>query len=280
MKKFFTFILCCSVIAAIHSCTKQLESSANKNSSLIPRSGVTPLILDSTTLLLTGQTWVYYEYFSNFDSVTTTLDWKTNRTSNIINLSKNQVTYNTDNTYSEIDQNGTTYNGTWQFLNNETEVQVHNSLGTFTSTIEKLTAVRYEWLANGSTYGIMVPKNQTYDTTGGRLTLLTANSWVYDEYFYNWNLTGPQLVWKPNKSNSPLNLSKNIVKYNTDGTYTETDQNGNNFSGTWQFNNNMTQVQTTNSLGTFYANIYRLDTARFEWLDSVDSHHYGEMIRH
>ena len=124
----------------------------------------------------------------------------------------------------------------------------------------------------------MIPKNQTYDTTGGRMQLLTAKSWTYEEYFYGYNLTAPQLAWKTNKANSPLNLAKNTVKYNSDGTYSETDQNGTVYTGTWQFLNNRTETSTTSSLGTFYAYIYRLDSARFEWNDSLNSHHYGEMV--
>src|SRR5581483_1986712 len=111
------------------------------------------------------------------------------------------------------------------------------------STIEALTSNRYEWLDTaGSNYGIMVPQNQVIDTTGGRLSLLTSKTWVYTEYFTNFSQPVPSLVWKSNKANSPLNLSRNVVKFNTDGTYWEIDQNGTSYTGSWAFLNNQTQV--------------------------------------
>lgn len=261
--------------AATSSCVKQTETAPP------PTDSSTNLITGPTASLLTGPTWVYYEYFTSYDSTNVSLAWKTNRTSNALNLAKDQVKFNPNGTYSEIDQNGNTLNGTWKFLNNETQTQVVNSEGTFVYTIQKLTSGRYEWLAPNGTYGIMVPIDATSDTSGGRMQLLTARSWVYDEYFYNFNYTvpqAPQLVWKTNLSNAPFNLSLNFVKWNPDGTYTETDQNGNVFNGTWQFLNNMTGTATTNIEGTFYATITRLDTARLEWYDNINTYHYGEMV--
>jgi hypothetical protein len=233
--------------------------------------------LDSTTSRLTGTTWVYYEYFTRFDSSVTTLAWKTTRANNTLNLALNQVKFNPDSTYSEIDQNGNIFNGTWSYLNNETQVKVVNSQGTFISTIQTLTGQRYEWLAANGNYGVMVPRNQPFDNPTGRLQLLTSRTWVYAEYFYNFSALAPGLVWKPNKANSSLNLSLNVVNFYTNGTYAETDQNGTVYNGTWTFLNNQTGVQVNNSLGTFTSTIERLDSTRYEWLDTV-SGHYGEMV--
>jgi hypothetical protein len=109
-----------------------------------------------------------------------------------------------------------------------------------------------------------------------RKQLLTAQPWVYSEYFNNFNLTDPSLVWKPNKANSPLNLSQNVVKFNNDGSYWEIDQNGTTFTGTWIFLSNMTQVQVFNNLGTFISTIKVLNNDRYEWL-STNGVAYGEM---
>ncbi len=269
MKKQLNFILAFCAIALLHSCVKTEIRGLNS-----PKAA---LVLDSTTTLLTGQTWIYYEYFTNFDSANTVLAWKTNRTSNTLNLALNQVKFNPDSTYSEIDQNGNTFNGTWSYLNNETEVKVVNSEGTFISTIESLKSQRYEWLAPNGTYGVMIPKNQVIDTTGGRLQLLTSKTWVYQEYFTGFSLTAPSLVWKTNKANSTLNLALNVAKFNADGSYTETDQFGNIINGTWSFLNNQTETQVVNYQGTFTSKIELLDSARFEWLDVAGSN-YGEMI--
>ena len=269
MKKLQFSLFVCSILLSVSSCVKHV----------IP---IPPPAhhLDSTTSRLTGVTWVYYEYFYRFDSTVTTLAWKTGRSGNALNLALNQVKFNPDSTYSEIDQNGNTLTGTWSYLNNETQVKVVNSQGTFISTIETLTGQRYEWFETGTGhYGIMVPQNLAIDSAGGRLHLLTANTWVYDEYFYYYGTASPDLVWKTNKANSTFNLSRNVVNFFTDGTYSETDQNGNFYNGTWTFLNNQTQVQVNNVLGTFTSTIQRLDSTRYEWYEA-SSGHYGEMIPH
>jgi hypothetical protein len=278
MKRLLTFTLFCYSLGAITSCSKSLTDTP-ESPSLNTLGDSKTLRLDTTTDLtdlLTGQTWIYYEYFKNFND-TATLAWKTNRSSNTLNLSLNRVQYYPNGNYTEITENGTTLYGQWIFLNNQTEVQVTNPNGVFVSTIQELTGNRYEWLAGNGNYGVMVPQNQVIDTTGGRLQLLTSQPWIYTEYFNNFNLTSPSLVWKPNKANSPLNLSQNVVKYNVDGTYWEIDQNGTFYNGYWSFQNNQTEVQVTNSLGTFTSTIKVLGTDRYEWL-STNGIAYGEMI--
>lgn len=278
MKKLLSFTLFCSALV-IASCSKSLNEPKASSSAPEPtnaRNG--RLSTGSKTDLLTGQTWVYYEYFTDFNTNPTNLVWKTNRSSNALNLALNQVQFYPNGTYAETDQNGTVYNGTWTFLNNETEVQVNNPIGTFTSTIQTLTTNRYEWLQNSTgNYGIMVPQNQVIDTTGGKLQLLTAQPWVYTEYFSNFSQSLPSLIWKTDKPNSPLNLAQNWVKYETNGTYMEIDQNGTVFYGTWTFLNNQTQVQVSNPIGTFTSDIMVLGTDRYEWL-SADGNTYGEMV--
>jgi hypothetical protein len=278
MKKLLSFTLFCSALV-IASCSKSLnEPNAAASAPESTNAKNARLSASSKTDLLTGKVWVYYEYFTDFGTNPTNLVWKTNRSSNALNLALNKVQYYPNGTYTETDQNGTVYNGTWTFLNNETEVQVNNPVGTFTSTIQTLTSNRYEWLQNSSgNYGIMVPQNQVIDTTGGKLALLTSQPWVYTEYFSNFSQSLPSLIWKTDKPNSPLNLSQNWVKYETNGTYTEIDQNGTVFNGTWTFLNNQTQVQVSNPIGTFTSDIRVLSTDRYEWL-SVNGNTYGEMV--
>lgn len=285
MQKLLTFTLFCCALATITSCSKSLDKSPETSSSSTPgkEHALRISATSDLTSAITGKTWVYYEYFTDFDASATNLVWKTNRTSNTLNLSLNKVQYYTDGTYTEITENGTTLNGSWTFLNNQTQVSVTNPNGTFVSTIQTLTSNRYEWLESNGRYGIMIP----VDTTGGsgnpigdssvRTQLLTAQPWVYSEYFNNFNLTSPSLVWKPNKANSPLNLSQNVVKYNNDGTYWEIDQNGTTLTGTWTFLSNMTQVQVSNSLGTFTSTIKVLNNDTYEWLDT-NGVTYGEMV--
>lgn len=277
MKKLLTFSLFCYTLTIV-ACSKSLnEPVASDDAAKAQANGAKLTASSSPTDLLTGPTWVYYEYFTDFTSNPANLVWKTNRSTNSLNLALNQVKYYPNNTYTETDQYGNIYNGSWTFLNNETEVQVTSSQGTFTSTIQQLTSNRYEWL-EGSTghYGFMVPQNQTIDTTGGKMQLLTSQPWIYTEYFSNFSQAVPSLAWKPNKANSPLNLSQNWVKYETNGTYTEIDQNGVLYNGTWTFLNNQTQVQVWNPIGTFTSTIKVLNTDRYEWLNT-DGNTYGEM---
>jgi hypothetical protein len=255
-----------------------LMNSCFKNSLPIHIKGFGDLVppQDSTTALLTSQTWVYYEYFDYFDSVQASLVWKRSPQKDSVNLSLNQVKFNAIGTYTEITQTGATLNGTWSYNAGEKGVTVVNSEGTFSSTIQVLTGNRYEWLASNGTYGVMVPINQTIDTTGGRMALITAHAWVYQEYFFNFNQSVPSLVWKGNLTGAQFNLGLNVVKFNPDSTYWEIDQNGTMYNGTWSFTNNQTGTVVFNSLGTFTSNIELLDTARFEWYDGVN--HYGEMV--
>jgi len=266
MKNIITVSLLLYVALTISSCTKSTDDNTTQTKTCSDSSNV-----------LTKQPWIYYEYFTDFNVPATSLAWKTNRTSNALNLLKNQVKFNCDSTYTEIDENGNTLNGTWANLNNGTQVRVTNSKGIFVSTIQVLTANRYEWLGTNGTYGIMLPKNWAIDTTGGRLQLLTSKPWVYTEYFNSFSQPVPSLVWKSNKANSTLNLSKNWVKYETNGTYSEIDQNGTTYNGTWTFLNNQTQVRVINSNGTFTSTIMLLGTDRYEWLNT-DGTTYGEMV--
>jgi len=148
MKKLLTFTLFCYSLGALTSCSKSLTETPGTPSLNTLKNQQANSLNTTTdlTALITGQTWLYYEYFTSFNVPATTLAWKTSRSSNTLNLSLNRVHFNADGTYSEITENGTTLNGTWTFLNNQTGVQVINSLGTFVSTIQQLTTNRYEWL--------------------------------------------------------------------------------------------------------------------------------------
>ena len=275
MKSFIVCALSIYVTLAVSSCTKSSNPPDN-NTNKTDTTANTPKCSD-TSDVLTRQTWLYCEYFTNFSDPATVLTWKTGRTSNTVNMTKNRVKYNCDNSYWETDENGDTLKGTWSYLNNGTQVQVVNKKGTFVSTAQVLTAKRYEWLGPSSTYGVMLPVNLTVDSAAGHLALLTANPWVYTEYFNNYNVTAPSLVWKTNKANSSLNLSKNVVTFNTNGTYTEIDETGATYNGTWTFLNNQTQVQTSSVKGTFTSTIKLLTTERYEWVNT-DGVTYGEMV--
>jgi hypothetical protein len=76
-----------------------------------------------------------------------------------MNLSLNKIKYNTDGTYQETTENGTIINGTWKFLNGESQTEVKNPNGTFTSSIISLFETSYIWHDQSvARYGKMVPQ--------------------------------------------------------------------------------------------------------------------------
>jgi hypothetical protein len=115
----------------------------------------------SKTELLTAKTWVYDEYFRNYNSSSAVLLYKNGKSNNILDLSKNQVTFSKDGTYSEINEMGILLNGTWKFLNNESAIEVRNVSGTFVSNILMLNSSKFEWLdpiSSNGTLGRMIPR--------------------------------------------------------------------------------------------------------------------------
>ena len=95
--------------------------------------------------LLTQKTWLYDEFFTDYDESPTVLAYKRGKTKNSYNLSQVTVKFNSDGTYSETLQAGGTMTGTWKFLNNETQTEVINNSGTYTSTIINLTENSFIW---------------------------------------------------------------------------------------------------------------------------------------
>lgn len=98
--------------------------------------------------LLTAHTWMYVKYYTNYidSSNPGQLSYKRGRASNSINLDLNRVTFNVDGTVNEIDQNGNSVPGTWNFTNSEqTTYVVTNSYGSFYTNIDNLTNKRFEW---------------------------------------------------------------------------------------------------------------------------------------
>ena len=113
------------------------------------------------TELLTGKTWVYDEYFRNYNQGSSGLLYKIGKPNNVLDLSKIQVIYSKDGTYTEITETGTTLVGTWRFINNEAGLEVKNLVGTYTSNIVVLTSSKFEWLdpvTSNGTLGRMIPR--------------------------------------------------------------------------------------------------------------------------
>ncbi|WP_217601968.1 hypothetical protein [Chitinophaga sp. GbtcB8] len=235
--------------------------------------------------LLTSQVWRYYEYFDDYSEAGAQLVWKVGKTNSSWNLSKNQVKFNSDGSYWEIDESGTRYDGTWSFQNDSTQVKVVNSVGTFLSEIKVLSADKYEWLGLGGEtghYGILMHEFPVIDPVLDSATFkhyLTAHTWMYEEYFLKYNTAATNLVWKIGKPNNTMPLIKTAATFNADGTTRETDERGTVIYGTWRMQNNNTELRVSNSVGTFISKVKVLTANRFEWNRLDDSYYYfGSMI--
>jgi hypothetical protein len=107
--------------------------------------------------------------------------------------------------------------------------------------------------------------------------LLTAHTWVYNEYFTNYNQANTILQYKKGKSNNMLNLNNDVLTFKADGTFSRIDYMGQPQSGTWQLLNNETQLSTIEGGVTHTSNIVLLNGNTFVWHD-VPLGIYAEMI--
>lgn len=111
--------------------------------------------------LMTGKTWMYDEYLRGYNISNTVVYYKRGKPNNLLNWDQNRVTFRTDGTYTEITPTGGTISGTWRFLNNETQYEVTNSLGTWTTTFMTLEENKLTWLVpnvDNGTLGKMIPQ--------------------------------------------------------------------------------------------------------------------------
>ena len=93
--------------------------------------------------LLTAHTWVYNKGAS----------------SNPLDLSNDVITFKTDGTFSRIDYMGQPQSGTWQLVNNETQLSTTEGGVTHVSNIILLTGNSFKWhdVPFGN-YAEMIPK--------------------------------------------------------------------------------------------------------------------------
>jgi hypothetical protein len=266
-------ILALGVVFAVASCQKSsiTPSSDSLNASLVDLS----VAAKSNFFYLTSHTWWYVRYYVNYVDPNNPGDlaYRRGGKNNTINLDLNRVTFKTDGTVDEIDQNGNHVPGTWHFTNNEqTMYEVTNSYGTFSTAIDFISLQRFEWTGpDAHVHGIMTIDNKS---------LLTAHTWEYFRYFTGY--TDPahpgQLVYRRGRPNNPLNLDLNRVTFKTDGTVDEIDMNGTYIPGTWSFTNAAeTEYQVTNSSGVHNTRIDSLSSTKFEWT-GPDVKVHGSMI--
>ena len=111
------------------------------------------------TEILTSKTWVYNEYFTNYNQAATVLQYKKGKANNLLNLSGDKLKFESNGTYSRVDYNGQTQTGTWQWMNNESKVSTTEGGITHSSNTIVLTDDMYTWYDDvEGTYGEMVPQ--------------------------------------------------------------------------------------------------------------------------
>jgi hypothetical protein len=114
-------------------------------------------------------------------------------------------------------------------------------------------------------------KDKDDDKVKTKMELLTQKTWLYDEFFTDYDESPTVLAYKRGKTNNSYNLSQVTVKFNSDGTYSETLQAGGTLEGTWKFLNNETQTEVTNTSGIYTATIITLSENSFIWQDLTRS---------
>jgi hypothetical protein len=130
-------------------------------SGLIPNSHTHGVMSPVSFYFLTAHTWEYIKYYTGYVNQTNPgqLVFTRGSLNNTVNLDQNRVTFNKNGTVNEIDQNGNYVPGTWSFTNAaQTEYRVTNMYGIFHTSIDSLSATRFEWTdPNAHTHGIMKP---------------------------------------------------------------------------------------------------------------------------
>ena len=114
-------------------------------------------------------------------------------------------------------------------------------------------------------------KDKDDDKVKTKMELLAQKTWVYDEFITDYDESPTVLAYKRGKTNNSYNLSQVTVKFNSDGTYSETLQAGGTLTGTWKFLNNETQTEVINSSGTYTSTIINLTENSFIWQDLTRS---------
>jgi hypothetical protein len=109
------------------------------------------------TDLLTSKTWVYDEYYSNYNTPAQKRIYKRNASGNSADFSVYQYMFKKDGSF-EVRVGNETMNSSWKFLNNETEVEI--SSGSSVPTRMKVLVLQadvFSWQVDDY-YAKMIPR--------------------------------------------------------------------------------------------------------------------------
>lgn len=94
---------------------------------------------------------------------------------------------------------------------------------------------------------------------------LSAVTWKYQQFYKDYNQSNTVLIYSIYKSNNLKDLSRNRIKYNSNGTYTETDENGTVTSGSWKFTDNEQTITLQTNQTVIIKRLLVLDKTGFQW---------------
>lgn len=130
--------------------------------------------------------------------------------------------------------------------------------------------------------GTQLPNAQTIagiqeiDSTAINTQALINKDWKYYEYYTNYNTTAPKLVYKDGKTPVSLDLKPIKVRYNSNGTYSETTAAGTTLNGTYDLSNLGKQLNIHINGVTFSSRIWPSGDV-LKW-NAIDGGNFGIMM--
>jgi len=110
------------------------------------------------TEMISSVTWIYNEYYINYNEANTLLAYKRYKPIILYDLSKSKLKYNTDGTYTETLESGLNVSGTWRFIENETKIELHINQQVITIKVIFINATNFQWASsNEDVLGRMIP---------------------------------------------------------------------------------------------------------------------------
>ncbi len=108
---------------------------------------------------LTAVTWKYQQFYKDYNQINTVLIYSIYKSNNLKDLSRNRIKYNSNNTYTETDENGTVTSGTWKFTDNEQTIELQANQTIMIKRLLVLDKTGFQWgTQDGNTVAVMVPE--------------------------------------------------------------------------------------------------------------------------
>lgn len=110
---------------------------------------------------LTAHTWIYNKFYMGYNSPPPTLYYQRGASNNTLDYHLNNMTFEANGNYTEMDESGFTRGGSWKLWNGDTEVQIITSQGAKYLIFLLIDDTHYNWAntqASSGTSGEMIPQ--------------------------------------------------------------------------------------------------------------------------